>query len=141
LPDARLGRLVGAHLVVDETVAFAAKEREVERRKAVVWTAGVALFATWNLAVVAGVVVGSAVGSPGALGLDAAFPAVLVALVLPSLREQDARGAALLGVPLAVIATPALPAGLPPLVALVGVLAALRPGRGRPGVTRHTAGP
>jgi predicted branched-subunit amino acid permease len=55
-------------------------------------------------------------------GLDAAFPAVLLALVLPSLRDRSTRTAAAVGVAVALAATPFLPAGLPVLFALVGLL-------------------
>ncbi|GAB3941837.1 hypothetical protein GCM10027614_27860 [Micromonospora vulcania] len=63
---------------------------------------------------------GGAVGDPAALGLDAAFPAGLIALLLPSMRDRDTRHAALGGAALAVAATPVLPAGLPVLLALAG---------------------
>ena len=55
-------------------------------------------------------------------GLDAAFPAVLLALVLPSLRDRSARLPVLAGVVVALAATPFLPAGLPVLLALAGVV-------------------
>jgi branched chain amino acid efflux pump len=57
-----------------------------------------------------------------AFGLDAAFPAVLLALVLPALRDRSTRKAAAIGVLVALAATPFLPAGLPVLFALVGLL-------------------
>jgi predicted branched-subunit amino acid permease len=55
-------------------------------------------------------------------GLDAAFPAVLLALVLPSLQDKATRTAALAGVVVALAVTPFLPAGLPVLLALAGLL-------------------
>jgi predicted branched-subunit amino acid permease len=57
-----------------------------------------------------------------AFGLDAAFPAVLLALLLPSLRDKSTRTAALAGAVVALAVTPFLPAGLPVLLALVGLL-------------------
>ena len=66
------------------------------------------------------------VGDPAVLGLDAAFPAGLIALILPSLRSADARRVALIGGAVAVAVTPFLPAGLPVLCALLGLLAAGR---------------
>ena len=119
-------RLVGAQLVTDETVAFALRQPDARRRRAAFWTCGLALFVGWNLAVLAGTVLGSLVRDTDALGLDAAFPAVLLALVAPSLRRPGIRGAALLGAVLALAATPVLPAGLPVLVALLGLLLVVR---------------
>ena len=85
-----------------------------------------ALFVSWNLAVVLGALAAGAVGDTNAFGLDAAFPVVLLALVLPSLADRGTRNAALLGATVAVAATPFLPPGLPVLLALAGLVLAGR---------------
>src|SRR5579875_2283281 len=77
-----LARLAGAHVLTDESVAFALRQPDRARRRAAFWTYGIGLFAIWNLAVMAGVAAGRAIGNTGVIGLDAVFPAVLVALVL-----------------------------------------------------------
>jgi len=46
---------------------------------------------------------------------------VLLALVLPSLRDAATRRAALVGAAIALVTSPVLPAGLPVLLALIGV--------------------
>lgn len=125
-----LGRIVGSHIMVDETVAFALAQDDAGRRRAAYWLCGVGLFVSWNLGVVAGALLGTAVTDTDALGLDAAFPAVLLALVLPSLRDPATRRAAIVGVAIALATSPFLPAGLPVLLALLGMLAGI--GRGRP---------
>ncbi|MEU4426256.1 AzlC family ABC transporter permease [Actinoplanes sp. NPDC024001] len=125
-------RLVGSHIMTDETVAFALAEPDPARRRRVYWTVGATLFVTWNTGVVLGVLLGGAVGDPNALGLDAAFPAGLIALILPSLRDRDTRRVALAGAAVAVLLTPVLPAGLPVLCALLGLLTLVRPSRRRP---------
>ncbi|WP_306482749.1 AzlC family ABC transporter permease [Streptomyces sp. AS02] len=118
----RVARLLGAHLVTDETVAFALAQPDPARRRAAFWISGLGLFAVWNLGVLAGALAGGALGDTATYGLDAAFPAVLVALVLPALREGPAvRRSALLGAGLALAVTPAVPAGVPVLVALAGL--------------------
>ncbi|MFE0249447.1 AzlC family ABC transporter permease [Streptomyces sp. NPDC059010] len=120
----RLTRLLGAHLVTDETVAFALAQPDPARRRAAFWISGLGLFAVWNLGVLAGALAGDALGDTATYGLDAAFPAVLVALVLPALRENPAvRRSALLGAGLALAVTPGVPAGVPVLVALAGLTA------------------
>ncbi|WP_460368762.1 AzlC family ABC transporter permease, partial [Actinocorallia lasiicapitis] len=102
-------RLIGAHLLTDEGVAFVLQQTDPRRRRAVYWLCGLALFVVWNVAVVAGAAAGQAIGDTGALGLDAMFPAVLLALVLPSLSDRTTRDAALLGAVVALAATPFLP--------------------------------
>ena len=124
-------RLLGAHLIVDESVAFSMRQHERQRRRAIFWTCGLALFACWNAAVVLGAAAGTVMRNTDRFGLDAVFPAVLLALVLPALADRGTRRAALLGVVIAVAATPFLPAGLPVLLALAGLVLA-----GRPAVTK-----
>jgi 4-azaleucine resistance transporter AzlC len=119
-------RIVGSHLMIDESVAFALAQREPQRRRAAYWACGITLFACWNLGVVAGAFGGTVVTNTDALGLDAAFPAVLLALILPAMRNPATRRAALAGVAIALVTAAFLPTGLPVLLALVGVLAGLR---------------
>ncbi|MFC4584802.1 AzlC family ABC transporter permease [Sphaerisporangium corydalis] len=128
-------RLIGAHLMTDEAVAFVLRHDDPRKRRAVYWTVGLALFTVWNVAVVLGALGGRGIADTDALGLDAAFPAVLLALVLPSLADKRTRVAALIGAVVAVAATPFLPAGVPVLLALVGLVPSIlsRTGRKRPG--------
>lgn len=115
-------RLLGAHLVTDETVAFTLAQSDPLRRRAAFWISGLGLFAVWNVGVLAGALAGGALGDTARYGLDAAFPAVLVALVLPALRtDARVRRCALLGAALALAVTPAVPAGVPVLLALAGL--------------------
>jgi 4-azaleucine resistance transporter AzlC len=115
-------RLIGSHLMIDESVAFAMAQTDPDRRRRAYWLTGVALFVTWNVGSLLGVALGGAVADPAALGVDAAFPAGLLALILPSLRDRETRLVAGLGAAVAVLATPLLPAGLPVLLALTGLL-------------------
>jgi len=122
-------RLLGAQLVTDESVAFALRHTDPARRKAAFWTCGATLFTVWNIAVPLGVLAGTAVRNTAAFGLDATFPAVLLALALPTLTDGRTRVAALGGAGAAVALTPLLPAGLPVLAALGGLAALWRPRR------------
>jgi 4-azaleucine resistance transporter AzlC len=122
----RWTRLIGAHLLMDEAVAFTLRHTDPQRRRQVYWTCGIALFVVWNLAVVVGALAGAGIGDTDVYGLDAAFPTVILALVLPSLHERATRNAALAGAVIAVAATPFLPSGLPVLLALLGLLPTLR---------------
>jgi 4-azaleucine resistance transporter AzlC len=114
-------RLIGSHLLIDESTAFALAQPEGDTRRRAYWLTGIALFVAWNIGTVLGVLLGAVAGDPATLGLDAAFPAGLLALLLPSLRDRETRLVALPGAAVAVLATPLLPAGLPVLSALAGL--------------------
>jgi branched chain amino acid efflux pump len=115
-------RLPGSHVMTDENVAFAMSQEDVRQKRAAYWACGIGIFVCWNLGVVIGALAGSVITDTDMFGLDAAFPAVLLALVLPSLRDKATRTAALIGAVIALAATPFLPAGLPVLLALAGLL-------------------
>lgn len=119
-------RIAGTHLMIDESVAFALAQQEPQRRRAAYWACGITLFACWNLGVLAGAFGGTVVTNTDALGLDAAFPAVLLALILPAMRNPATRRAALAGVAIALVTAAFLPTGLPVLLSLLGVLVGLR---------------
>jgi predicted branched-subunit amino acid permease len=122
-------RLLGAQIITDESVAFALRQADPARRRAAFWTCGLSLFGAWNVAVLLGVLAGSVVRNTNAFGLDATFPAVLIALALPALAELRTRVSAGTGAVIAVALTPVLPAGLPVLAALAGLAAGWRPRR------------
>ena len=115
-------RLIGSHILIDESVAFTMAQSEPAARRRAYWLTGATLFVSWNVGGVLGVLLGEAVGDTDRLGLDAAFPAGLIALLLPSLRDKETRNVALAGALVAVVTTPLLPAGLPVLLALSGLL-------------------
>lgn len=117
-------RLLGSHLMVDESVAFAMAQPDPVRRRTAYWLTGGVLFVTWNTGTLLGVLLGGAVSDPATLGLDAAFPAGLLALLWPSLRDPVARRVAAVGAAVALLATPLLPPGAPVLLALAGLVAA-----------------
>jgi 4-azaleucine resistance transporter AzlC len=136
-----LARLVGSHLMVDESVAFALAQKEPGRARAVYWACGTVLFAAWNIGTLAGALAGQVIGDPQALGLDAAFPAALLALVLPALRGAPrTRNAALLGAVVALATTPFLPPGVPVLLALVGLVVLIPAPKPEPAASSTTGG-
>ena len=128
----RFARLVGAHLLVDESVAFCRARPAGSRARAAYWLCGTLLFTAWNLGSLAGMLAGAAVPDPAAFGVDAAFPAGLLALVLPGLQRRDARRVALGAAVAALLAALVLPPGLPVLVGLLGLFAAGRAPASRP---------
>ncbi|MGF6886055.1 4-azaleucine resistance transporter AzlC [Nocardia sp. GAS34] len=121
-------RLIGTHVMNDESVALAMGESDPTRSRAAYWMCGLGVLLAWPLGALLGVGIGTAVPNPGKFGLDAIFPAILIALALPALRQPDTRRAALAGAAAAAIATPFLPAGLPVLLALPAAYVALTAG-------------
>ena len=120
-------RLVGSHLMTDESTAFGLAQPAGSDRRRAYWVAGTGWFLAWNLGTVLGVLLGAQVGDPQRFGLDAAFPAGLLAMLMPALRESRTRRVALTGAAVAVLTTPVLPAGLPVLLALTGLAVLLLP--------------
>jgi 4-azaleucine resistance transporter AzlC len=124
VPDV-LGRgwrgVLGTHLMNDETVVFAIAQDEPERRRAAYWLCGLGILVCWPIGAALGALLGSVVRDTDALGLDAMFPAVIVALILPAMKERTLPRTALAGAGLALAVTPFLPAGLPVLIALAAL--------------------
>ena len=88
--------------------------------------AGLTLYVLWVLGTVVGVVGGGALGDPERLGLDAAFPALFLALLARQLRTRQAVFAALAGGGIALVLLPFAPPGIPIVVAVLGCLVGLR---------------
>lgn len=128
-------RPLAAQLVIDETAAVTLVQPDRRSARIGFTVTGVSLYLTWNLSTLAGALGAGALGDPTRYGLDAAGPAVFLALLWPRLREGgEERAVALLGAGLALCAVPLLPAGVPVLLALAAVptvAAALRLRAGR----------
>ncbi|WBB62679.1 AzlC family ABC transporter permease [Streptomyces sp. WMMC500] len=110
-------RPLAAQWVIDETavVTIAQPTRRAQRLGFAV--TGLTLYVCWNLTTLAGVLGAEAIGDTAAWGLDAAGPAVFLALVGPMLTGTVERATAVVAVALVLGALPALPAGTPVLVA------------------------
>lgn len=131
LPPRPLGRLASSHFVIDETTAMASvQDDEATARDAFWWTA-VLLWVLWNLGTVAGAVLGSVIGDPAVWGLDAAFPAAFLSLLVSHVRQRPGQVAAVVGAALALMAMPVTPAGVPLLVAVIAVVPGWLVRRGR----------
>jgi 4-azaleucine resistance transporter AzlC len=115
-------RLLGAHLMNDETVVFALGQESPEEGRAAFWASGLGILVCWPTGALAGALAGTAISNTDALGMDAMFPAIVLALVFPALRESRTRTAAVTGAAIALAAVPFAPPGVPPLLALVGLL-------------------
>jgi 4-azaleucine resistance transporter AzlC len=83
-------------------------------------------YAGWVLGTVVGVLIGSHLGDPNALGLDALFPAFFIVLLFEEARGRRRLAAAAGGAGIALVLTPVVPAGLPILAAAAAAVAASR---------------
>jgi 4-azaleucine resistance transporter AzlC len=133
LPDGILGRgwrrIVGTHLMNDESVVFALSSRPPAGPEGAArryWECGLGVLVAWPAGAVMGSLLAGVVHNTDAFGLDTVFPAVILALIFPQLKDKATRRAAVAGACIALAAAPFTPAGVPVLLALAAVLLAVR---------------
>ena len=121
-------RFVAAQLTVDESTAVGTAQPTLAANKAGFWTTALLLYAGWNIATLAGALLGDVLGDVRTWGLDAAAAAAFLGLVWPRLRAGEPIAVALGAGFVTALLLPALPAGVPILVvaALTIVLALIR---------------
>ena len=125
LPVSTPARLGGAHFVVDETTGMAAGQTDRRDAAGAFWLSGIVLWLCWNLGSVAGTVLGSVMSTPEMWGLDAAFPAIFVALVAGHLRTAAGWTAAAAAAVIAFGAVPFTASGIPILLSVLALAPAL----------------
>jgi 4-azaleucine resistance transporter AzlC len=118
-------RFLLAQLVVDESWAVAARGDGTFDRGRLIG-AGIALYVAWVTFTAVGAFGAELVGDPAALGLDAAFPALFLALLWPQVRDRKAVVAAVLGAGVALVLTPVAPPGVPIIAAAAACLVGLK---------------
>jgi predicted branched-subunit amino acid permease len=113
----RAVRPFAAQWVIDETTAVALAQPSRRGARIGFTVTGLTLYLLWNLTTLLGALGAEAVGDTDAWGLDAAGPAVFLALLAPMLTSTTERAVAALAVLLGLGLLPVLPAGVPVLVA------------------------
>ena len=114
-------RAVAAQFLTDETTAMASAQDEPNTARDAFWFTGLAIMSLWVAGTVAGVLLGGNLEDPGAWGLDAAFPAAFVALLVPHVGTRAGKVTALVGAVIARVSVPITPAGAPILMAALAV--------------------
>lgn len=110
-------RYGAAQVTIDESMAVAtAQQTQAERRRGF-WITGVGVYIGWNIATVIGAVAGDHIAEPEALGLDVAVVAAFLALLWPRLRSKEPWALAVLAALVTTLTMPAVPAGIPILIA------------------------
>jgi predicted branched-subunit amino acid permease len=132
-------RLVGAQLTIDESTAVAIGQPELPASRLGFWATGISVFVLWNLTTLVGALAGNALGDPKRYGLDGAASAAFLALLWPRLKARESQAVAVAAAFVAMVLSPAAPAGVPVLAAGLAAVAAgvwlTRPG------ARRTPGP
>jgi predicted branched-subunit amino acid permease len=121
-----LHRVAAALYSFDPNVTIAVQQHHPRQVVRVFWRVTAAMFAGWTAGTVVGVFLGNVIGDADRLGLDAVFPAALLAIIGNLLRRRDGAAAAALGGVLCVVLIPISPAGIPIIASLAGALIALR---------------
>ncbi len=125
LPSSAPARMGAAQFVIDETTAVSTAQTDRRHAAGAFWFCGVLLWLVWNACSVAGALLGAVLGTPETWGLDAAFPAILVALLATHVRTAAGRTAALAAAAVALGVVPITGAGVPILVSVVALAPAL----------------
>ncbi|MFJ3901161.1 AzlC family ABC transporter permease [Streptomyces sp. NPDC090025] len=121
----RLARPFAAQWVIDETTAVALAQPDRRSARLGFTVTGLSLYVLWNLTTFLGALGTEAIGDTDAWGLDAAGPAVFLALLAPMVRTATERATAALAVLLGLGLLPVLPAGVPVLAAALAAPAVL----------------
>ena len=105
-------RLLQSQLIVDESWALSIRGPGAFDVDALIG-AGLVLYPTWVSSTVAGALAGDLIGHPARIGLDAAFPALFLGLLVPIVTSRRALAAAVAGGAIALVFVPFAPPGVP----------------------------
>jgi 4-azaleucine resistance transporter AzlC len=118
-------RVLTAQLLVDESWAIAQRDDGRLDRHLLVG-AGLLLLVGWTGGTAIGTFAGDLVADPESLGLDAAFPALFLALLWPQVGERSRLLAAIGGAAIALALMPFVGAGVPIVAASLACLIGAR---------------
>jgi 4-azaleucine resistance transporter AzlC len=118
-------RLLLGQLVVDESWAIANRGNGRFDPTCLIG-AGAVLYLAWVTSTAVGALGASLLADPKALGLDAAFPALFLALLWPQTHQRQAAAAAALGAGIALATLPFTPPGVPIVAAAAACLLGVR---------------
>lgn len=121
LPMGGFRKFVTAHFIIDETTAMALGHVTFAKRS--FWWTAIWLYSLWNVGTLVGFLFADRISDPAAFGLDAAFPAAFLAMLVPIAKEKTSAKVAIAAGVIAAIAVPIVPAGVPIFLAALGVLA------------------
>lgn len=121
----RLHRIAAGFQAFDPNVTLAVQRHDPKDVVRTFWWATAAMHAGWYSGTFVGVFLGNVIGDAQRLGLDAVFPAALLAIIANLLRRRSGAVAAVIGGGLCLVMLPWAPAGVPIIMSLVGAVVAL----------------
>ena len=122
-PGSRGRRLAESQLIVDESWALSGRSGRFEYP--VLVGVGLLFYVLWAGGTALGTIVGDLL-DPEAIGLDAAFPALFLALLAPYLRSRRALATALVAATITLVLLPFAPPGVPIVAASLAAVIGLR---------------
>jgi 4-azaleucine resistance transporter AzlC len=118
-------RFLQAQLIIDES--WAVSNRGGGRYdRSILIGAGALMCLAWIVGTIAGAVGGDFLGDPETFGLDAAFPALFLGLLVSQLRDRTGVVAAVLGAAIAFALIPVARPGIPIIMAALACIVGLR---------------
>ncbi len=123
-PGRPLRRLAESQAIVDESWALSGRRGRFEWP--ILVGAGLLFYVLWVASTAAGNLIGGVVDDPNALGLDAAFATLFLALAVPYVRDRRAVQAAALAAAVTLVLTPFTPIGVPIVAAAAACLLGFR---------------
>lgn len=136
LPSGGFRRTLAAVNAFDPNVAIAVQQSTPEAVEREFWRTTAGMMIGWFSGITVGTFLGDVLGDTSRFGLDALFPAALLAIIGNLLRTRDGRTAGIAGGVLCVVLLPIVPAGLPIILSLGGVAVAVALSKDSPNRTR-----
>ncbi len=133
LPRVWWRRVLAAVNAFDPNVAVAVQQETPEAVEREFWRTTAAMMIGWFSGIFIGTFIGNVVGDIDRLGLDAVFPAALLAIIGNLVRTGEGRVAAVAGGVICIVLLPIASAGVPIILSVFGVVVAIlvsRSGRG-----------
>ncbi len=131
LPRGWARRTAAALNTFDPNVAVGIQQTSSEAVEREFWRTTVAMLLGWFPGIVVGTFLGNVLGDVDRYGLDAVFPAALLAIIGNLLRTPEGMTAAVAGGLICLVLLPLAPAGVPIILSVAGVAVALRVARRR----------
>ena len=131
LPEGRVRRSAAAVNAFDPNVAVGIQQDTPAAVEREFWRVTAAMMLGWFAGIGVGTFLGNVLGDVDRLGLDAVFPAALLAIIGNLLRTREGLTSALAGGAICLVLIPIAPAGVPIILSVLGVVVALRIARTR----------
>jgi len=125
LPQGILRRAAAALNAFDPNVGIAVQQESPQAVEREFWKTTAGMMIGWFIGLGVGTFLGNVLGDTQRLGLDAIFPAALLAIIGNLLRRKDGFIAGVAGAVICLVLLPFVPAGLPIILSVLGVAIAL----------------